>query len=160
VQRLREGVTTMSGVVYAGFWRRFAAIIIDGILLSILVIPLRMALGLFGLNPAIEASRQGNFAALYFAALFGWGTLISYALQITYYVYFISQKGATLGKMLMGVKVVTVSGGPISVGRAFGRYFAQILSGLILGIGFIMAAFDDQKRALHDHICNTRVIRD
>ena len=62
--------------------------------------------------------------------------------------------------MLMGVKVVTATGGPISVGRAFARYFAQILSGLILCIGFIMAAFDDQKRALHDHICSTRVIRD
>jgi uncharacterized RDD family membrane protein YckC len=61
--------------------------------------------------------------------------------------------------MVLGLKVVTANGGLISVGRAFGRYFAQILSGLILGIGYIMAAFDEQKRALHDHICGTRVIR-
>ena len=51
------------------------------------------------------------------------------------------------------------NGGPIGLGRAFGRYFAKILSGLILMIGYIMAAFDSEKRALHDMICDTRVIR-
>jgi uncharacterized RDD family membrane protein YckC len=155
VQRMREGVTVAGGVVYGGFWRRGAALLIDGILLSVFALPLRMGLTLFGINSGFETYRPGLFATL-----FGVGTLITYAVQIAYYVYFISQKGATLGKMLMGVKVVTATGGPISVGRAFARYFAQILSGLILCIGFIMAAFDDQKRALHDHICSTRVIRD
>jgi uncharacterized RDD family membrane protein YckC len=88
------------------------------------------------------------------------GTALSWAVEIVYSVYFISQKSATLGKMLMGVKVVTANGGPVSFGRALGRFFARYLSALIFFIGYIMAAFDDQKRALHDHICNTRVIRD
>jgi uncharacterized RDD family membrane protein YckC len=61
--------------------------------------------------------------------------------------------------MALGLKIVTVSGERMSVARTIGRYFAHSLSGLILYIGYIMAAFDDQKRALHDHICSTRVIR-
>jgi uncharacterized RDD family membrane protein YckC len=48
---------------------------------------------------------------------------------------------------------------PVSYGRAFGRYFGTWLSGLTLGIGYIMAAFDDQKRSLHDRVCDTRVIK-
>jgi len=54
--------------------------------------------------------------------------------------------------------VVDSSGGKISYGRAFGRSCAEILSQMICAIGYIIAAFDEQKRALHDHICNTRVI--
>jgi uncharacterized RDD family membrane protein YckC len=79
-------------------------------------------------------------------------------IPIVYEVYFISTKGATLGKMALGVKVISSDGGPVSSATALGRYFAKILSGLILMIGYIMAGFDEQKRALHDHICNTRVI--
>ena len=156
VQRMREGVATSNSFVYGGFWLRFAAVLIDGILLFIVVFPLRWAIAMMGTN------RMGatDFAfTSSWLAFWSWGTVIAYALEIAYYVYFISQKGATLGKMLVGVKVITPSGGPISVARAFGRYFARYLSWLILGIGFIMAAFDDQKRALHDHICNTRVVR-
>jgi uncharacterized RDD family membrane protein YckC len=55
--------------------------------------------------------------------------------------------------------VVTLRRGPISPGQAIGRYFGQILSGIILGIGFIVVAFDDRKRALHDRPSDTRVIR-
>jgi uncharacterized RDD family membrane protein YckC len=61
--------------------------------------------------------------------------------------------------MAMGLKVVRADGSPVSIGLAFGRYFAKMLSGFILLIGYIMAAFDAQKRALHDMICDTRVIR-
>jgi uncharacterized RDD family membrane protein YckC len=84
--------------------------------------------------------------------------LISFALTIAYEVYFISTRGATLGKMALGLKVIRPDNGPISVGLALGRYLSKILSALILYIGFIMAGFDDEKRALHDRICETRVI--
>jgi len=66
---------------------------------------------------------------------------------------------ATLGKMACGLKVVLPDGAPISYGRAFGRAWAELLSGFICDIGYIIAAFDSQKRSLHDHIANTRVIR-
>ena len=71
----------------------------------------------------------------------------------------VGRHGATPGKMAWGLKVIRADGGTVSYGRAFGRFWAQLLSGLLLGIGFIMVAFDDEKRALHDHICDTRVIR-
>jgi uncharacterized RDD family membrane protein YckC len=61
--------------------------------------------------------------------------------------------------MALDLKVVRPDGGPISLGRAVGRYFAKIVSGIILAIGYIIAGFDDQKRALHDMMCDTRVIR-
>ena len=60
--------------------------------------------------------------------------------------------------MLCKIKIVDSSGSKIGYGRATGRFFAEILSGMICYIGYIMAGFDDEKRALHDRICNTRVV--
>jgi uncharacterized RDD family membrane protein YckC len=159
VQRMREGVGAADSTVYGGFWRRFLALVLDAIFLSIAMFPIRMGMSMVGLGIG-AASYGATPLEIFTAAYFSWATAISFALGIAYQVFFISQKGATLGKMIMGVKVVTANGGPVSVGRAFGRYFACYLSGLTLCIGYIIAAFDDQKRALHDHICNTRVIRD
>lgn len=92
---------------------------------------------------------------------FSWiGTVppVSLALGICYFVFFWTQYGATPGKMVLKLKVITPEGGFISAGQAVGRYFSQILSGLILCIGFMMAGWDSEKRALHDRIANTRVI--
>jgi uncharacterized RDD family membrane protein YckC len=61
--------------------------------------------------------------------------------------------------MVIGVKVLRPDGSPVSLGRAYGRYFAKFISALTLLIGFIMAGFDSQKRALHDMICDTRVVK-
>ena len=61
--------------------------------------------------------------------------------------------------MVLGLKVVRPDGGPVSLGRAIGRYFAKILSAIILLIGFIMAGFDREKRGLHDILVDTRVIK-
>ena len=60
--------------------------------------------------------------------------------------------------MACGLRVLTAEGGKLTYGRATGRAFAEILSGMICYIGYIIVGFDDQKRALHDHICSTRVI--
>ena len=69
----------------------------------------------------------------------------------------VGKYGATLGKMALKIKVVTADGGRVSYPRAFGRYFAKMLSSFTCLIGFIIAAFDNpQRRALHDYICNTR----
>jgi len=72
---------------------------------------------------------------------------------------FVSQMGATPGKMVLGMKVVRPDGSRVELGRAIGRYFAKILSALILCIGYLMVAFDSEKRGLHDLICDTRVVR-
>ena len=86
-------------------------------------------------------------------------TLISIGINACYEAYFLTTKGATPGKMALGLKVIRADGGPITIGLAVGRYFASFLSGITLCIGYIIAGFDAQKRSLHDHICATRVIR-
>ena len=82
-----------------------------------------------------------------------------YIIFILFNGFFLMKFGATPGKMALGLKVVSPDGSTIGGGKAFGRTFAEILSGLICNIGYIIAAFDGQKRALHDHIAGTRVIR-
>ena len=90
-----------------------------------------------------------------------WINLLSIAIALLYESFFLVQYGATPGKMVLNLKVVTVDGGGLSWGRAIGRHFAaRYLSTYItLCIGCIMAGFDSEKRALHDHIVGTRVIR-
>ncbi|MGH9656518.1 MAG: RDD family protein, partial [Bryobacteraceae bacterium] len=124
VQRLREGVSAVSAVQYGGFWRRGAALFIDGIIMMIVYFPLNIAIGMFAVH-----SQSAELALL------GAVWLIYMVAYIAYYTWFLSQKSATPGKMLMGVKVITAGGGRISVARAFGRYFAAGLSGMILGLG-------------------------
>ena len=77
----------------------------------------------------------------------------------TYEGLFVYKLGATPGKMVLGLRVVRPDGGPVSLGRAVGRYFAKMLSAIIMLIGFIMAGFDREKRALHDMLVDTRVIK-
>jgi uncharacterized RDD family membrane protein YckC len=144
-------------VHYAGFWIRFAARLIDGIILGIagliLRIPLFLMLGLraaAGFNPMMMGPQM--------AGGLGLTILINTAIAVAYEVYFVSSRGATPGKMAMGIKIVMSNGSPVPPGVAAGRYFAQWISAMILLIGYLMAAFDYQKRALHDRICGTRLI--
>lgn len=165
-QRLREGVSAPTEMRYAGFWVRFAAKIIDGIACYVIGVIPQMLLtmvffGSFALNPPkpdYEAGELPGFMGkfLVFQAL---NTLLGLAIGISYYVFFIRRSDATPGKMALGLKVLRADGSKLSVGRIIGRYFAEFLSTLILFIGYIMAAFDkEERRALHDHICDTRVI--
>jgi uncharacterized RDD family membrane protein YckC len=154
VQRIQEGALAPGSVVYGGFWRRLVAMLIDGIIMLVVYFPLNMLLGagLGGLRSGIGPGMLAGFL--------GMSWIISFGLNLAYQTYFLSQKGATPGKMVMGLKVVTASGGRLSVGRAVGRYFGYWVSTLTFCIGYVIAAFDSQKRALHDHICGTRVIRE
>jgi len=69
-----------------------------------------------------------------------------------------SDKQATMGKMALGIIVTDLEGNRVSFGRATGRYFAKILSALILLIGYMMTGFTQKKQALHDMIAGTLVI--
>jgi len=148
-QKLREGVASTATFAYAGFWIRFVAALIDGVILFVAGVVVQL-----GFAPMTRSGRMD----LMLMAL-GAEYLISMAIGATYEGLFVSRFGATPGKMALDLKVVRPDGGPISLGRAVGRYFAKIVSGIILMIGYIMAGFDAQKRALHDMICDTRVIR-
>lgn len=148
-QKVKEGIEPSSSAglpQYAGFWIRFLAKFIDGIVLGIPGYALQ-----FGAMSLFSEPQKG------YGLLIGW--VLSMALQIAYNTVLVGKYGATLGKMACGLRIVRANGGPVGYGLACGRYFAEIVSALTLYIGYLMAAFDDEKRTLHDRICNTRVIR-
>jgi uncharacterized RDD family membrane protein YckC len=158
-QRLREGVTQPGEMVYAGFWIRFAAKFIDGVFLWII----NMIIGVGGaaLIGALLATQQGgDGAALAFVAIQVFVQVAGILAALAYSIFFIRKWDATPGKRILGLKVLRADGSSLSKGRIVGRYFAEWISGIILLIGYLMAAFDkEERRALHDRICDTRVIK-
>ncbi|MHC4104369.1 MAG: RDD family protein [Planctomycetota bacterium] len=150
VQKIKEGLAVAGTMDYAGFWIRFGAKFIDWIIIGIVSFIIAMPLGYFSITTASSSS------SVFTAVLL---QILNYAIPACYVTFFLGKYGATPGKMACKLKVVTAGNDRVSYPKAFGRYFAEILSGLILLIGYIMAAFDDQKRTLHDRICDTRVIR-
>jgi uncharacterized RDD family membrane protein YckC len=160
-QKLREGVTPGRAMAYGGFWIRLVAYIIDAIILAIVGTIVQFAFvgslrNIVLLEPGVQPGPEVFARVVGTAGLAG---LINLAIAAIYEALFVSRLGATPGKMALSLKVVRPDGSLLGLGRAFGRHFAKILSGLILGIGFIMAGFDSEKRGLHDMICDTRVVR-
>jgi len=165
VQKLREGVVPFRpAFLYAGFWIRFVAFLIDGIILGVASSAVQLLL-LGGMLRPFTDMRQPmppEQALAAFGAVMGTlavSMLVSMAIGASYEGFFVSRVGATPGKMALGLKVVRPNGGPVSLGRAIGRYFAKTLSSLALGIGYIIAGFDTEKRAMHDMIVDTRVVK-
>ena len=150
-QKIKEGVTVAGVLEYAGFWIRFGAIFIDGIIISVVNLMIHIPLVIF-MTSGVE--KPSVFATSQILT-----TLIQFVFPAVYTTWFLGKYSATPGKMACKVKVVTADGGRVSYARALGRHFAKWISWMILGIGFIMAAFDDERRTLHDRICDTRVIR-
>ncbi len=133
---------------FAGFWIRVLAYIIDIIPLAIIGVLLAFASG----DPLIDTDPT--------APIYGISDLIGLVVGIAYFVGFESSAyQATPGKMALGLIVTDSDGRRISPMRAVGRYFAKILSGLILMIGFIMVAFTERKQGLHDMIASTLVVK-
>ena len=151
VQKIKEGVPVAGALNYAGFWIRFGAIAIDAFILWIATFLLFIPLGIL-----MPTSEDNPFVFLSFMPLFIIG---QYAIPAVYNIWFVGKYGATPGKMACKLKVVVEDGSQVTYLRALGRHFAKWISSIILAIGFIMAAFDDQKRTLHDRICETRVVR-
>lgn len=161
-QRLRElgaSAAVKAWNRYGGFWIRVLARLIDGAILgaafAVLMFLWEAAMSRVFLNP--RSATLQDMAAL-------WGGLgliylISTAASITYEAWFLSHRGATPGKLAVGVRVVRANGERLTRGRSIGRAFAYLLTNMLpLATGFIMAGFDEEKRALHDRICDTRVV--
>lgn len=129
-------------LVYASFWRRLAALLIDGVIITFPLRLLRYAVG----NSIAEQ------------------IVISLFFIVVRWLYFALQEGgiqqATIGKRAMRIKVTNMQGEAISFGQATGRYFAKIISAIILLIGYFMAAFTEKNQALHDMIAGTLVVED
>ena len=151
VQKIKEGVSIAGALDYAGFWRRFGALMLDGFIMGtvnmILYVPMVMVAAGAGKDPTVAA-------ALHLVIM-----LLQIVLAAAYATWFVGKYGATPGKMAFKMKIVSSEGDKISYGRAIGRHFATMISGMTMSIGYLMAAFDDEKRTLHDRICDTRVVR-
>jgi uncharacterized RDD family membrane protein YckC len=150
VQRLREGVAVAGERTYGGFWIRFGAKLIDGIILYVVN-------AVLGFTVMLVVGSWKNPSTVIAATILS--NVLSLVINLAYVTYFLGKFGATPGKMACGLKVIRPDGEKITYGRACGRFFAEMLSAMTLGIGYIMVAFDEEKRALHDRICDTRVIK-
>jgi len=151
---------------YAGFWLRLVAHLIDALLLgavgAAILVPMFFLTGLGGFLSAIEHNREPDPAVIAsFISSMALIALVSVLGSWLYYAYFESSDWqGTVGKKVMNLMVTDLGGNRISFGRASGRYFAKIISGLIpLGIGYILAGVTEKKQALHDMIASCLVLR-
>jgi len=150
-QRLQEGGDVKGTLNYAGFWPRAGAKIIDGILLMLVA---GLPFLIFFFSQLSKGPLDKGFELI--INLFQLAMIV---VGVGYNTWFVGKYGATPGKMLLRLKVVMEDGDKLSYMRALGRHFAEMLSGMICYIGYIMVAFDEEKRSLHDRICNTRVVK-
>jgi uncharacterized RDD family membrane protein YckC len=142
--------------VYAGFWVRLLAKIIDAAVLyavSVVVQRVVSAVWFGGALPSLEEDVEGwlRFVLIMLT--------VNSAIAVGYSIYFILKHEATPGKRLLGLRVVRADGSRVGAGRVWCRYGAEQLSGLIFLVGYVMAAFDEEKRTLHDYMCDTRVVK-
>jgi uncharacterized RDD family membrane protein YckC len=154
-------VPVMPESYYGGFWIRLVAYLIDRAVLGVVFVP---GFFIFILPAIIAAHSEGaleggtppvelirSVALFIFLAI---GAHMFYEILLTS-----SSWQGTIGKKLLHLKVTDDFGNRISVGRSTGRFFAKILSTMASYIGFIMIAFMDRKRGLHDVIAHTQVLR-
>lgn len=142
---------------YVGFWRRLIAFIVDTIILTIAQIPIDAIASPFTIKPDSLSNSSQSLTYL--------GANIIYALVIIvgWWLYWVTLQhkfGQTLGKKLLGIKVVDSQGKTPSSG-VFGKreFIGKLASTILLGIGYLMIAFDSKKQGLHDKIAGTYVIK-
>jgi len=164
-----------AGARYGGFWIRFVAHLVDGLIvgipLSIIVVVCIFAFGAFGgitalhnipNNPSPEEV-QNQLIPMIGAFIAAYALFFLFAIAIAWLYYALmesSERQATLGKAMLNLKVSDMNGNRLSFAHASGRYFAKIVTYLVpLAIGWIMAGFTQKKQALHDFIAGTIVTR-
>lgn len=133
---------------YGGFWIRFLATLIDGVIIGIIG-------SLVGGNQVTSYEQTADGMYSVSVNFFGWYTLI----PIVYVLGFWIWKSATPGKMALKLKIIDEQGNNLTPVTAIIRYLGYLVSGIILGIGYLMIAFTKNKRGLHDMIAKTYVIR-
>jgi uncharacterized RDD family membrane protein YckC len=149
---------TAGGQRYAGFWVRFLAALIDGILLQVagfvVFLPIGFLLGLASLGSprVLEHMMGASFTFLLLPLSFGMHWLYEAAFTS-------SARQATPGKMALNLVVTDLAENRISFGRATGRHFGKYLSSLTLLIGYLIQPFTERRQALHDLLAGTLVLR-
>jgi uncharacterized RDD family membrane protein YckC len=151
---------------YGGFWIRFGARFIDGLIFTV---PFLIFAALFIPNLIRAGKVAGNsaraanpFAALGFVTVF----VVFFLVGGCYEVLMLKFRSGTLGKMACGLKVIRPDGRSLSWGVCFGRFFMwnvvtsgiPYINSVLMLVTSIMVGVDPEKRALHDRVCDTRVI--
>ena len=167
-QPMATGTGVSVPLAYAGFWERFVAALIDGLILGIpfwlIAVGLISMFGGLGMimrrNPPADPREALAFVGPMFMLLF----LGLLCFTVVRWLYFAgmesSSRQATFGKSVMSLRVTNLEGQRLSFGHATGRFGGKIVSDLIpLLIGYIMAAFTEKKQALHDLIAGTLVLK-
>jgi len=157
---------------YAGFWLRFVAYVIDSLLAGLVMgVFVAIAIGFLGvgfLRTIFAGMQPGNGGApvnpaipvMFIATMLLFGVVFMFVFWLYFAGMESSTHQATLGKIALGLKVTDMDGLPVSFGRASGRFFAKIITGLVpFAIGYIMAGFTAKKQALHDIIASCLVVR-
>jgi uncharacterized RDD family membrane protein YckC len=151
-QKVREGVLVVGERDYAGFWIRFCATFVDWFILNIIGRVVGMIVGFF-----FGLTSVGNKTVMGMAV--GASIVVLLLVVAAYSIFFTGKYGATPGKMACKLQVIRADNSPMTYGRAAARFFGGVLSVFTLYIGFIIAAFDVERRSLADRICDTRVVR-
>ncbi len=152
LQSIKEGVPlSTERFHYAGFGIRFVGALIDSIIMYACTLLVGLLYGLNYMGQPVDGEQSQAAFIAYMA--------VSYGLPFLYAVIMLGTWQATLGMMVMKIRIITIEGGDISYLRAIGRYFAAFISALILGIGYLMVLWDKRRQTLHDKICNTYVIK-
>lgn len=160
-------------LVKAGFWARFAAALIDSIVVGIFAAPAQIALRTGSTTiESCSIDRSGNIdAGGEFTGLcevptgttwliFGLLWLAAFIAGVIYYAKLEGGSGQTLGKMALGIKVVDANtGGSIGTGRGVGRYFARFISSLVCMLGYFWMLWDPQKQTWHDKMTTSYVVK-
>jgi len=152
---------------YGGVRIRFAARFVDGL---VFVVPTGLFFALFILPDVMRAGRQGSTPANPMSPMLAAGFitffLIMFVAGACYEILMLKYRSGTLGKMACGLRVVQTDGGGLSWGVCVGRFFMwnvvtsgiPYINSVIILVSAIMAGVDQEKRALHDRVCGTRVI--
>jgi uncharacterized RDD family membrane protein YckC len=151
---------TQPPVIYAGFWERFAAAFIDGIILAVIGYVIGLVVGGPSQEEIAALAQNEGFSSAMRVSYFSTANTINWVIMWLYSAIMISGPWqATLGKRALGIKVTGMNGERISFLNATGRFFATLLSALILLIGYFMMLWDDKKQTLHDKLAGTLVVK-
>jgi len=138
----------------AGFWIRMIAAIVDSVLVTVVEVALGLLLGLATAH--LGGGPDGLGQRMITIVIWLFGTVLT----VAYYVFFTGYCGQTPGKMALRIKVIRTNGTEIGYGKAALReVLGKFVSAILLGIGYLMVAFDPQKQGLHDKIADTYVIK-
>lgn len=133
---------------YAGFWIRFLASIIDGIVITLVVFPIGFFAGMLGLVDPENSS-------------FGVLDVLIQILSVVFYVGCWVKFGGTPGKRILKLKILDADTGEyLTIGKSIVRYVGYIISYLVLCIGLIWVAFDQRKQGWHDKMANSVVVKE